>query len=84
MEGDEQHVQGCGLFRGRNGLAVELELAKLCPANPVQVGTCTHVLEKHQQSVPMLVSDWLKIHLTKVLGAQHPLRKIPVRHCTAV
>lgn len=84
MEGDEQHVQGCGLFGGGNGLAVELEFAKLCPANPVQVGTCTHVLKKHQQSVTMLVSDWLEIHLTEVLGTQHPLRKIPVKHSAAV
>lgn len=74
MEGDQQHVQGCGLLRGRYGLALELEFAKLRPANPVQVGTGIHVLQEHQQGVSMLVFDWFKVHLTKVLGPQHSLR----------
>lgn len=75
MECDEKHVQGSGLIGGRDGLALELEFAKLRPANPIQVGTGIHVLQEHQQGITMLVFDWLKIHLTKVLGPQHSLRK---------
>lgn len=75
MERDEKHVQGSGLFRGRDGLALELEFAKLRPANPIQVGTGTHVLQEHQQGVTVFVFDWFKIHLTEVLGPQHTLRK---------
>lgn len=75
VERDEEYVQGGGLFGGRDGLALELQFAKLRPANPVQVGTGVHVLQEHQQSVTVLVFDWLKIHLTNVLGSQHSLRK---------
>lgn len=73
MELNEQNVQGSGLLRGRDGLALELEFAQLRPANAIQVGTGVHVLQEHQQSVPVLVFDWLKIYLTKVLGPQQPL-----------
>lgn len=76
MECDEKHVQGGGLFRGRDGLALELEFAELRPANPVQVGTGVHVLQEHYQGVTMLVFYWLKIYLAEVLGSQHSLRKI--------
>ena len=74
MQSDEEHVQGGGLLRGRDGLALELEFTELRPADPVQVGTGVHVLQEHQQGVTVLVFDWLKIHLTKVLGSKHSLR----------
>lgn len=73
VERDEQHVQGRRLFGGGDGLALELQLAKLRPADAVQVRTGVHVLQQHQQGVTVLVFDWLKIHLTEVLGSQHSL-----------
>lgn len=78
MQGDEQHVQGGGLFRGWYGLALELEFAELHPANSIQVGAGVHVLEKHQQSTTMLVFDGLEVDLAKVLCPQHTLWWTPV------
>lgn len=75
MECDEKHVQCGGLFGGGDRLALELQFTELCPPYPVQVRAGAHVLEEHQQGVTMLVFDWLEIHLTKVLGPQHTLRK---------
>ena len=75
MERDEKHVQGGGLFGGRDGFALELQFAELRPADPVQVGTGVHVLQEHDQGVAVLVFDWLEIHLAEVLGSQHSLRK---------
>lgn len=68
MQRDEEHVQGGGFFRRGNRLALELEFAELRPAHPVQVGTGVHVFEEDEESVTVFVFDWLKIHLTKVLG----------------
>lgn len=69
MERNEEHVQGSGLFRRRDGLPLELEFTKLRPVYPIQVGTGIHVLQEHQQGVSMLVFNWLKINLAKVLGS---------------
>lgn len=73
MQGDEQHVQGGGLFGAGNGLALELELSELHPVNAIQVGAGVHVLEEHQQSIAVLVFDWLKVDLSEVLCPQHTL-----------
>lgn len=69
MEFNEQDVQGGGLLRRRDGLALQLQFAELRPANAVQVGTSAHVLQQHQQSIAVLVFDWLEIHLPEVLSA---------------